>query len=199
MVPLQNLIPQIEVTPMSKIHYSIDGDVVRIETYEGEKYSEKTSSIQVVEFALEDCPTELKDGEGTKSFAAYGLLKWLQDRTSQVKGAVEKLAAMETEFAEKATQGLWKKPSEGRAAGSRSSRRKISATLAQAVAELTGQTALDAEAQLKALSKEQFEGLAGNPKVQERVAELEEAQADATDSSALADLIGDVDTSEEAA
>lgn len=172
---------------MSKIHYSIDGDKVVVEVYTGERYSEKDETVSVTEFDLSECPAELKDGEGVKTFASYGLLKWLQDRTSGVKGAVDKVEAMVEEFNSKAMEGLWKAPAKERAPRAAGSRRKISATLAAAVAELTGQSAITAEASLKALSKEQFESLCAKPQVTELVAKLEaEAEAPA-DLSALLD------------
>lgn len=171
---------------MAKIHYSIDGTQVIVEVYEGERYSEKTETVECVSFDLADCPEELRDGDKVKTFASYGLLKWLQDRTSQVKGAADKLAAMQEEFTSKATAGLWKTPSE-RKASTGGSRRKISALLAEAVGALIGKTALEAEAHLKALTKEQFDGLVANEKV---LAKMEELKADVSaDTDALADLL----------
>lgn len=173
---------------MSKLHYSIDGDEVTIEVYEGERYSEKTSTVATQVFSLADVPSELKDGDKVKSMASYGLLKWLQDRTSQVKGAEDKLKAMSEEFETKAKAGLWKAPSERKASsGTGGSRRKISALLAEAVGALIGKTAIEAEAHLKALTKEQYEGLVANEKV---VAKMDELKATIeADGDALADLL----------
>lgn len=157
-----------------KLHYSIEGNVVKVEVFDGEKYSDEGKTVvSEVEFDLAECPAELKDGSRVKTFAAYGLLKWLQDRTSQVKGASAKAEAMVEEFNSKAKEGLWKAPAAERTSAPRGSRRKITATLAQAVSDLLGCTVLEAEANLKALDAEKFASLTGNAKVIARVKEIE--------------------------
>lgn len=173
---------------MSKIHYSIEGNVVTAEVYQGERFSEKTETVSVSEFDLGDCPEELADGESVKTFAAYGLLKWLQDRTSGVKGAAEKVEAMTSVFEEKAKAGLWKAPAQARTSGPRTSRRKVSAILAQAIADLTGTSAVEAEANLRTIDKEQFASITSNEKVLAKVEELEAATSGAS-ADALADLL----------
>lgn len=173
---------------MAKLHYSIEGNIVTAEVFQGEKYSEKTETVSVTTFDLLDCPEVLKDGNAVKTFASYGLLKWLQDRTSQVKGASDKVSAMVVEFDEKAKAGLWKTPAKVGETSAKGSRRKITASLAGAVAALLGCTPIEAEANLKALDKVAFEGLVANPKVVAKVAELNEGVA-AADGSALNDLL----------
>lgn len=169
-----------------KLHYQTNADSVTVTLYSGEKFSDEGKEIlETVEFAVSDIPAELKNGEEVVSLAAYGLAKLLQDRTSQDKGAKEKLESMQGYFNEFFTKGLWKKPAAERTAAT-GSRRKIGASLAEAVARLQGITAIQAEAALKALTKEQFDGLVKNQRVVDMVSEVE---AEAGEGVELGDLI----------
>ena len=174
-----------------KLHYSVVGTAVAVSLFRGETFSAEDKEVLAeVTFDSSVCPAELADGDKMKSLAAYGLLKLLQDRTSQVKGAKEKLEEMQMYFNDFFSQGLWKKPSEGRkstGASAGGSRRKITASLAEAVAQLQGISAVEAQESLKALDKDTFERIAKNPKVVAKIAEIE-AAASVVD---LGDLLGD--------
>lgn len=169
-----------------KLHYQTKADSVAVTLYTGEKFSDENKEVhETVEFNVADIPAELKNGDEVVTLAAYGLAKLLQDRTSQDKGAKEKLESMQKYFTEFFTQGLWKKPAAERTATT-GSRRKIGASLAEAVARLQGISAIQAEAALKALTKEQFDGLVANPRVVDMVKEIE---AEAGDTVQLGDLL----------
>ena len=156
----------------TKLNYILDGTIVKVTAYDGEKFSDDAmETVKEVQFDAADVPEELKAGDAVKSLAGYGLLKLLQDRTSQEQGAIGKLEAMIMYMEEYFTQGHWKKPSERKAV---SSKRKITAALAQAVATLQGITAIQAEGALKDLDKDRFAQVAANPQVVALVAELEE-------------------------
>lgn len=174
---------------MSKLNYSFDTNEVTVTEYRGEKFSdENVEIVSVHTFAIADVPAELAAGDTVKSLAGYGLQKLLQDRTSQIKDAGEKVVAMQALFSEFLCAGLWKTPAKERTSTGGGSRRKITATLAQAVADLLGSTALEAEANLKALAKEKFDLIMANEKVVARVAELQ-AELATADGSSLDDLI----------
>lgn len=179
----------------TKLNYVLDGTKVRVTAYDGEKFTDEAMEIvREVEFDAAAVPEELKAGDSIKSLAGYGLLKLLQDRTSGEQGAMPKLEGMEMYMNEYFLNGLWKKPSERKPAASK---RKISAALAQAVAQLQGITAIQAEGALKDLDKDRFAQVAGNPNVVALVSELEaEARSAGAD---LAGLFGDVEAVEEEA
>lgn len=159
---------------MSKLHYALVGAITTITLYRGEKFSDEAKEIlETVSFDADKCPESLKDGDIEKSLAGYGLLKLLQDRTSQDKGASEKLAAMKEYFEEFFSAGLWKKPAAERASTAGGSRRKITATLAEAIARIQGVTAIQAEAALKNVDKERFDSIVANERVVAMVAEVE--------------------------
>lgn len=169
-----------------KLHYSTTAKSVIVTLYQGEKFSDENKEIlQTKEFAVDEIPAVLKNGDEDVSLGAYGLAKLLQDRTSQEKGAEAKLDSMVKYFEEFFTQGLWKKPAAERSTSS-GSRRKIGASLAEAVARLQGITAIQAEAALKDLTKEQFDGLVAHERV---VAMVKEVEAEAGDTVELGDLL----------
>ena len=96
----------------------------------------------------------------------YGLSKLLQDRTSGTKGAKDKLVEMQRYFNDFFTKGLFKQPAQRKeGSGAGGSRRKITATLAEAIARLQGCTAIQAENSLKALGKESFDAILANERV----------------------------------
>lgn len=158
---------------MSKLHYALIGAVITVTEYRGERFSDESKEVlQTLEFDANECPAQLMDNATEKSLAGYGLLKLLQDRTSQDKGAENKLTSMQTYFEDFFTQGLWKKPAE-RTATTGGSRRKITATLAEAIARIQGVTAIQAEAALKAVDKERFDAIVANERVLAMIAEVE--------------------------
>jgi len=170
---------------MSKLHYALAGSAVIITLFDGAKWSDENKEIlDTVKFDSADIPAELDDGGTLKSLASYGLLKLLQDRTSQEKTVGDKLAAMQTYFNDFFKNGLWKRPAEKRE-GSGGSRRKIPASLAEAIARIKGCTALEAEASLKLVDKATFDGVVANEKVAAMVAELEAEAGEAVDLSDL--------------
>jgi hypothetical protein len=126
----------------------------------------------------------LKDGDVKKALAGYGLMKLLQDRTSQEKDPEAKISLMGEYFSDFFTQGLWKKPAAERAS-SGTSRRKVGASLAEAVARLQGCTAVQAEGAIKALDKEGYDNLVANERV---VAMVKEVEAEAGETVDLSNL-----------
>lgn len=157
-----------------KLHYENNVDAVTVTLYKGEKFSDEGKEvISSVEFPIADVPSELKDGDAVKSLASYGLLKLLQDRTSQEKDPEGKVALMQEYFSSFFTQGLWKRPATERAPSAGGSRRKVGASLAEAVARLQGCSAIQAESAIKALSKEDYDALVANERVKEMVKEVE--------------------------
>jgi hypothetical protein len=172
-----------------KLHYNLDGTTITITLYRGENFSDPEKEIiSETTFDAAECPDTLADGETSKTLAGYGLLKLLQDRTSQEKDPQAKVALMGDYFNDFFTQGLWKKPAERKPAAPRTSRRTISASLAEAIARLKGITALEAESALKALSKDDFTAISQNPRVVELVKEIEKELESSTDND-LTDLI----------
>lgn len=165
-----------------KINYSLVASIVTLTLYRGEKFSDDTKEI-ISEHVFDagECPAALKDGTIEKSLAGYGLLKLLQDRTSQEKDPEAKVALMGEYFDNFFTEGLWKKPAAERAPSAGGSRRKIGASLAEAVARLQGITAIQAEGALKALDKETFDNLVKNEKVVAMVTEVESEAGEAVD------------------
>lgn len=168
-----------------KLHYSLVADIVTITLYRGEKFSDEDKEIiDTVVFEAGDCPAALLDNAIEKSLAGYGLMKLLQDRTSQEKDPEAKLELMGEYFNEFFTKGLWKKPAAERSA-STSSRRKVGASLAEAIARLQGCTAVQAEAAVKALDKDTYDNLVKNERVVEMVKEVEGEAGDVVDLSDL--------------
>lgn len=173
---------------MSKLYYSFDKNAVTIVEHTAEKASEITdeNTIQSVVFVIADVAKKLMDGETVKTLAGYGLQKLLQDRTSGTKEAGAKLKEMGELFTNFLVEGMWKNPAKASSGGTRT--RKISATLATAVAELLGKTVIEAEASLQALDKERFEAICKNEKVVAAIKELEASVA--VDDGALDGLLG---------
>lgn len=169
-----------------KLHYTNVGNIVTITLYRGEKFSDENKEIvSEKQFDASGCPDVLMDGDIEKNLAGYGLLKLLQDRTSQEKDPEAKVELMGEYFESFFSQGLWKKPAEKRAAGTGGSRRKVSASLAQAVANLQGITIVQAESALKTLDKERFEAISSNERVAEEIARLNDESSEAVDLSDL--------------
>jgi hypothetical protein len=158
-----------------KLNYTMDGTTLTITAYRGERFADADAEhVKTITLDAGVLADELMAGAAAKSLKAYGLLKLVQDRTSQTKGAVEKLDEMQRYFDEYFANGLWKAPAAERAVSEGGgSRRKITATLAQAVAELQSCSALEAEASLKALDKATFERIVKNERVVAKVAEIE--------------------------
>lgn len=170
-----------------KINYSLVAGTVTLTLYRGEKFSDDEKEIVSEHvFDATECPAALLDGQIEKSLAGYGLLKLLQDRTSQEKDPAAKVELMGEYFDSYFTQGLWKKPAAERAPSAGGSRRIIGASLAEAVARIQGISAIEAEGALKALDKETFEGIKANERV---VASIKEIEAETSGTVSLDDLI----------
>ena len=156
--------------------YELNGSQVTITLHDGEKRSEfEDDDIKSqCSYNVGELPQEFVAGEDHKTLAGYGLLKLLQDRTSQDKGHQEKFDAMESEF-ERLASGQWRKTVERAASTGAGGRRKVDVILAQAVAELKGISVTQASAALKGLEKAQYEALSGSEVVKSKMAELRDA------------------------
>ncbi len=185
------------VVRKSHIDYVVDGSVVRVVLHNGETRGtyEPDDIVKQAEFDSAQWPSAFISGEGTKTLAAYGLSKLLQDRTSQEKESpLAKFEAMLAEAARLTTpdengQFFWREAVARGSTGSRGTR-AIDSLLAQAIANLKGVSVLDASAALKAMDKDKLDALRSNAAV---AAELErlKAEAKAADASGvdLSDLL----------
>lgn len=170
-----------------KLNYELVGDVVTVTLHKGESrgdYKEE-EIVEQVAFDAGTLAEAFDAGEaGTKTLAGYGLLKLLQDRTSQDKGSSEKFEAMGAEFDRLSEPGaMWRKPVM-REGGGRT--RNVDAVLAQAVANVQGISLAQASAALKGVDKEKFEAVSKNEKV---VAEIEKLKGVAEEEVDLEDLL----------
>lgn len=168
-----------------KLSYVIAGTVATIALINDEGEVERSFDVDTNEINL-----DLADGESTKSIAAYGIIKLLQDRTSSSKESkTVKFEGMEEELNRILTDGVWRKPVT-RTGGTGSSRaRKVDSFVAIAVAELKGISVEAATNALKAVEKEQYDELCKNQAVVDAVKLLKANAADETDNVDLADLL----------
>lgn len=90
-----------------KLHYEFGQDAVTVTMWEGDKYAEGEIHDTV------DFPYSAIHAENRDRIFGYGFAKWLQDRTSQVKGAAEKLAEMQSYAAILREPGAWAKARKG--------------------------------------------------------------------------------------
>ena len=179
------------------IDYVVDGSKVVVVLHTGETRGtyEEADIIKQAEFDSAQWPVAFISGESTKTLAAYGLSKLLQDRTSQEKESPQaKFEAMLAEAARLTTPDadgafFWRETVARGSTGSRGTR-AIDSLLAQAIANLKGVSVLDASAALKAMDKDKLDALRSNAAV---AAELErlKAEAKAADASGvdLSDLL----------
>lgn len=186
-------------TGKTKLAYFLTGTSVRIVLHTADAKGEIGPADKVNEVTIDAAklPAVFLDGETQKTLMGYGILKLLQDRTSQVSSSTtDKFNAMVKEAerlseTDDAGNGKWKATvvrAEG--SGARSTK-KVDTFLAQALVELKGISLAQATEALKALDKEQSKALASNPKV---VAIVERLKGEATDAGPqgtdLADLLG---------
>lgn len=183
----------------TKLAYFLTGTEVRIVLHTADAKGEIGPADKVNEVVVDAAalPAIFMDGETQKTLMGYGILKLLQDRTSQVSSSTsDKFAAMVKEAqrlaeADEAGHGKWKATvvrAEG--AGSRSTK-KVDTFLAQALVEIKGISLAQATEALKALDKEQVKALASNAKVVAIVERLKgEANAAGPEGADLADLLG---------
>jgi hypothetical protein len=171
-----------------RLHYVLNGTVVTITAHTGESNSEyaETDVIDTITYDAANFPVSFATGsdEVTKTLAGYGLLKLLQDRTSQDKGAVQKIAAMRTEADRLQESAQWSELKERAASAPRQP--KVCTFLAAAIAELKGVTVAAATANLGSLTKEQRDNIAANPVVADVITRLkaelkDQAAVDLTD------------------
>lgn len=180
---------QANATDVLGLHYANDDKGVTITLFEGPKgtgkrsgavWSEKTREIETVRFELSDFPEVLQDdgegeGAGPKSFAGYGLLKLLADRTSQESGNPEgKLEAMRR-YAEIFKSGKWRerKESSGRKA-------KVDTVFVRAVMQVQGFKANQlgkVTAKLEATDAATLKKIRGLPAVQEAMKKIREEES----------------------
>lgn len=185
------------VLKKTHIDYVVDGSKVIVVLHNGETRGtyEEADVLKQAEFDSAQWPVAFVAGESTKTLAAYGLSKLLQDRTSQEKESPQaKFEAMLAEAARLTTPDadgvyFWREAATRGATGSRGTR-AIDSLLAQAIANLKSVSVLDASAALKAMDKDKLDALRSNAAV---AAELErlKAEAKAADASGvdLSDLL----------
>ena len=185
------------VVRKSHIDYVVDGSVVRVVLHNGETRGtyEESDVLKQAEFDSAQWPVAFISGESTKTLAAYGLSKLLQDRTSQEKESPQaKFEAMLAEAARLTTpdaegQFFWREAVARGSTGSRGTR-AIDSLLAQAIANLKGVSVLDASDALKAMDKDKLDALRSNAAVAAELDRLK-AEAKAADASGvdLSDLL----------
>lgn len=156
-----------------KLNYQIDGQCVIVTPYEGETFSKATHKHDAVRFDAASVPDMLESRDGQRSAKAYGVLKLLQDRTSQCDDPAEKLAEMQRYFAV-FVSGQWreyKEPAGGSA--------KLDALFVAAVAQVKQCSVAQAEAGLRKLDAATVKAIRALPAVQAALAALR-AEAGAT-------------------
>ena len=169
---------------MSKLNYIIAGAVVTVQlTEEIKDENGEVVSVNVLDSQDFDAEpvafTPLESNQEPRTLAAYGLSKFLQDRTSQYnkEGAEKKFAAM-GDVIKLIESGKWKEYKEGTsAAGGK--------FLAQAIANLKGLEIDVVREKLAAMDDEQRKDIGANPAVKAEVARLRALE--------LADKVEDAD------
>jgi hypothetical protein len=188
-----------EFVGKAKLAYFLTGSQVKIVLHTADVKGEIGPADKVNELVVDaaDLPVDFKDGDVMKKLAGYGLLKLLQDRTSQISSSTaDKFAGMVAEAqrlaeADEAGFGAWKAKTVRAESSAVRSSKKVDTFLAQALVELKGITLAAATSALKALDKEQIKALAGNEKVVAIVERLKaEGSADQASGADLADLLG---------
>lgn len=192
--------PKVEgvVSGKAKLAYFLTGSRVVVVLHTADAKGEIGPADKVNELVVDasDLPAEFKDGDVMKKLAGYGLLKLLQDRTSQIStSTTDKFNGMVAEAQRLANSdeggiGEWKAKSVRAESTAVRSTKKVDTFLAQALVELKGITLAAATGALKALDKEQVKALAANEKVVAIVERLKaEGAADNAGGADLADLL----------
>lgn len=169
------------------LHYGYGTDTVTITLFEGPPgssgkrplWSERTKIVDEETFYVSKFPEVLEDdGEGEnagpKSFAAFGLMNLLTDRTSQVtEGPREKLDAMR-QYADVFKRGIWRER-KARTGGAG----KVDSTFALAVARTQGLKDSQVSAVAAQLRKMDAATLKGVRKLEAVQAEMEKIRKEA--------------------
>lgn len=180
-----------------KLAYFIDGTKVRIVLHTADAKAEisPADTVSEVTFDANDFNHEFQSNDGTKTLLSYGLVKILQDRTSQVtESLAKKFEAMQAEAQRLLTANEdgtynWKN-AVVRAESKPRSAKKVDSYLAQAVAQLKGISVVQATEALKALTADQIGQLSANPNVKDIIATLKAEATEQTEQMDLADLLG---------
>ena len=171
----------------AKLKYDLSGTVVRIVLHNGDAKG-SFAPEQIIDEASFDAAgfaAEFVSGDSVKTLIGYGLLKLLQDRTSQVSTSVaDKFNAMLVEADRLLTPDengafQWKNAVVRTSGASTSRSRTVDSFLAQAVAELKGIPVAQASGALAGLDKESLDKIRANEKVKEIVARLKAESAPA--------------------
>lgn len=158
--------------------YELDNNTVTVISYRGAKWSDEDKEIlDREEFNVDDVPAQLETSDGAKSIAGYGLLKLLQDRTSDVKGEA-KLPGMREHF-EVFKAGKWREYAERSATGGK--------WLIRAIAALKGADEDAVRETLAAMNEDARKDLEKAPAVKAKIAELKAEDARAAAESAEGD------------
>ena len=190
--------PKDVVAGKAKLAYFLTGSRVAVVLHTADAKGEIGPADKVNELVVDaaDLPAEFRDGDVMKKLAGYGLLKLLQDRTSQVSSSTtDKFNGMVAEAQRLAQSGEdgfgdWKAKSVRAESTAVRSTKKVDTFLAQALVELKGITLAAATGALKALDKEQIKALAANEKVVAIVERLKAEGAAGGEAGAdLADLL----------
>jgi len=144
-----------------------------------EKDGEVTKIVETTALPLGDVPEILMDGEREMSLAAYGLLKLVQDRNSQLSNkflseqgltgreAIEARIDAYNDTYNLFKKGLYKEPSQASAKGA-----AVDPIFAAAIAELKGCDLVAATTALKAADKDSRAALRKLPQVVEIIARM---------------------------
>lgn len=131
-----------------KLNYQLEGHNVIVTPYEGETFGKATKAHDPVVFNGGDLPAFLEARDGQKSVLAYGLLKLLQDRTSEAVDPEAKLEGMR-QYYEIFKSGAWREYKESTGAGA-----KVDTFFVAAIAEIKGVSLPTAQAALQKLDKD---------------------------------------------
>ena len=180
-----------------KLAYFIDGTNVRIILHTADAKAEisPADTVSEVTFDANDFDHEFQSNDSPKTLLADGLVKILQDRTSQVTESIaKKFEAMGAEAQRLLTANEdgtynWKNAVVREASKPRSAK-KVDSYLAQAVAQLKGISVVQATEALKALTADQIGQLSANPNVKDIIATLKAEATEQTEQMDLADLLG---------
>lgn len=158
------------------------------------KHMERNSAgeFQVVgsaSFACSSVPDMLENGDSFASMKAYGIRAFLNDRSSDFRkhGISAYMGAMQDVYDNLLVKGLYKAKRTGKAPS-------VDTLLIQAIAQLKGISAAQAEVSVKALTKEQRAKLAANPAVANLMKELAQVKREA-EATNLDDLLS-IETTE---
>ena len=181
-----------------KLAYFINGTQVRIVLHTADAKAEisPADTVSEMNFDANDFGHEFQSSDGAKTLLAYGLVKILQDRTSQVTESIaKKFEAMQAEADRLTTQNEdgsynWKNVVVREKSAPRSTK-KVDSYLAQAIAQLKNISVSAATEAVKALDVDKVAAMMANPKVKEIMDVLKEQAKKEAESNEfdLADLL----------